>query len=105
MAVENGVASGQVEIAAAVVDQIQGERRARADGLAIEIAGVRTIGRVYPLVRMMMVDVVHGGAGMEDLELDVVAQVAVINVGGIIRVEGRGGAGRTVHGVSLGQRE
>jgi hypothetical protein len=90
MAVEDGVAGRLVAIAAAVVGDLVGVGRARADRLAVQVGRAVAVGREHPLVRVKVEDVVLGGARMDVAEPDVVADVAVVDVRGVVRIVGDG---------------
>ena len=50
--------------------------------------GVVAVGGVEPLVRVQVMDVRGAAAGVQDPELGMVPEVAVVDVGRIIRVTG-----------------
>ncbi len=87
VAMEDGVAHRQVLVAAAVVDRLQGEGRAGSDRLAVQVVAARGVGRVQPLVGVQVMDVMQVRAAVQDAELGVVLEVAVVDVRGIVRVE------------------
>ena len=54
--------------------------------MAVQVQAVIAVGRVQPLVRMLVMHVGLVG-GVVDVKLDVVAQIAVVHVGGIVRIK------------------
>src|SRR5215467_5774528 len=90
MAMENRIAYSLVKIAAAVVHHLQGVACARADHLAVQVARVIAVGRLQPLLSVLMVYVRDVGSAMQYPEDHMVIDVAVIYVRGIIRVKGHG---------------
>ena len=77
MAVKDRVANHFVAIAAAVIDHLQRVAGAGANHLTIEIASLIAVGRLKPLVCMLMMHVSHIPATVKNSELDVIVDVAV----------------------------
>ena len=99
VAVKDRVANDLVAIAAAVVDHLQCVAGAGADHLTIEIACLIAVGRLQPLVGMLMMHVSHIPATVKNSELDVIVDVAVIDVRRIVGEERRRRLRRGVHRV------
>ena len=89
--VKDRVANGLIAIAAAVVRHLQRECAPRPEGLAVEVGRVVAIGRGQPLMGVLMVNVMLFRAGTNEPEFDVVAEIAVVDVGWIVGVERLGG--------------
>src|SRR5215510_13634561 len=87
VAVKNRVADDLVAIAAAVVDHLQRVAGAGADHLTIEIGPLVAIGRLKPLVGMLMMYVSYIPAAVKNSELDVIVDIAVVDVRRIVREE------------------
>src|SRR5262249_48161637 len=90
MAVEDGIANHLVAVSAAVVSHLQRKGSARPNGLAVIVTGVVTIRRVNPLVRVLVMDVMFLHAAVQDAELGVITDIAVIHVRGVVRIEDLG---------------
>ena len=85
-------------VAAAVIRHVQRVAGAGADHLAVAIVARVAVRRVQPLVRVLMVHVRDVRPGMEDPELHMVADVAVVDVRRIVGEErlGRDLVGRRI---------
>ena len=87
VAVEDGVAGALVPVARAAEVDLVGVAAAGADALGVEVVGVVVVGVEQPLVVVQVEDVVFL-AGVQVAELHEVADVAVVHVGGVVRVVG-----------------
>ena len=87
VAMEDRVAHRQVAVAAGVGD-VKRHALARADGLAVEVAGlVSVLGLGKPLVGVQVEDVGFLDAGLQHAEAHRVAQIAVVHIARIVRVQ------------------
>src|SRR5260370_495041 len=86
VAMENRVAHHLVPVAASVVDHLKRVAGSGTNHLTVEIAGLVTVGRLQPLMRMLVMYVRDVPATVKNSKLHVIVDVAVIDVGWIIRV-------------------
>ena len=102
VAVEDRIADHLVAIATAVVNHLQGVAGARTDHLAIEIAALIAIGRLEPLMRVLMMNVSHAqrAAAVKNSELHMIVDVAVVNVRWVVRKESGAGFHGWLHRVT-----
>src|SRR6476646_59212 len=87
VAMEDGIAHNLIAIATTVVGHFQRKGGAGANRLAVVVTGIVTISRVHPLVRVLVMDVVFLDSAVQNAELGMVADIAVINVRRIIRIK------------------
>ena len=80
VAMEDRVADDLVAIAAAVIGHLERVTRARADHLAVEISALIAVRRLQPLMCMLVMDVADAGATVKNSELEMIVDVAVIDV-------------------------
>ena len=84
---EDGVADGQVFVAAAAIDHFERIGGTGADHLAVAISADAAFRRVQPLMRMLVVNMRDVGSGMQDAEPHMIAQIAVIDIRRIVGIE------------------
>src|SRR5467141_4607136 len=87
VAVEDRVAYHFVAIATAVVNHLQGVARSRTDHLTVEVTALIAIRRLQPLMRVLVMNVGHTGATVKNPELQMIVDVAVVDVGRIVGKE------------------
>ena len=102
MAVEDRIANHLVAIATAVVNHFEGIAGARTDHLAVQVAALVAVGRLQPLMRVLMMDVRYAerAAAMKNSELDVIVDVAVVNIRRVVGKVGSAGFDRRLHRVT-----